>query len=189
MTAPQAIVYKLYDVDDPTQFYVGSTNYGKRARLSTHKCNCVGDVKNPLLYQYFQRVGVNNMMMETLESMTFTTKEALLWRERHWYDELRPPLNAQRPILSEDERYADLQAKRARYYAKKKDDVEFRAKRLEYSREHAEERKDAAAVYYKDHKQQFLDRLARIVECETCGKSMRYGSLSEHRKKMHPQPL
>lgn len=91
------MIYKLYNTEEPDQFYVGSTiQKYLSSRLATHKADSQMDKhKHVKLYQY-----VNNlpdkwktMKIELLEKFEQVTKDILRTHEGKYKTELKAPLN------------------------------------------------------------------------------------------------
>jgi hypothetical protein len=85
-----AKIYKMYKPGHE-EFYIGSTTMTLDVRLHNHK---QASILHPerLVYKTFG--DMKGVTIELIESMTYRCKEEILWRERYWYDKLKPTLNS-----------------------------------------------------------------------------------------------
>lgn len=105
-------VYLLHVGDDT---YVGSTARSMARRMQMHMYACARG-RQYRLYEVAARVGWDNVRVEILEECSCKDKEELRWRERQYYDALRPTLNTYKPIVSAAERHRyKMASKRQRY--------------------------------------------------------------------------
>ena len=89
---------KIYIItgSESNKVYLGSTIMTLKRRLSGHREGRGESSKEILLNKDFNIV--------LLETYPCNNNKELLWRERYWYDELRPMLvNVRPPINSDDE--------------------------------------------------------------------------------------
>jgi hypothetical protein len=89
------IVYKIFQVNDPTQFYIGSTFKTLEDRYAWHHYCCRYDtVKNSKLYRLVRKIGDwSYFQIEELESFEKISRLDLLKEEQKYIDELKPTLN------------------------------------------------------------------------------------------------
>ena len=92
-----ARVYKLYN-PNLSDCYVGSTTRPLNRRYNEHK-SCI---KNKNEKSCFLE-DISNLKIELLEELEFTNKVDLLYRERYWFEKLRPSLNKCFPIRPKKE--------------------------------------------------------------------------------------
>tara|TARA_R100000654_G_scaffold30071_1_gene54662 strand:- start:1764 stop:2246 length:483 start_codon:yes stop_codon:yes gene_type:complete len=92
-----AKVYKLYN-PNLTEFYIGSTKRTLDRRLGEHK-SCIRNKKQKPCFLE----DIDNLKIELIEEFEFTTNEDLLYRERYWFEKLKPSLNNNYPIRCKKE--------------------------------------------------------------------------------------
>ncbi|KAJ4457033.1 hypothetical protein PAPYR_7540 [Paratrimastix pyriformis] len=64
-TYTTGIIYKIYDIEDPAQYYIGSTIQKLEKRYMEHKsASKKVDNKNNKFYEYAKRVGWNRMKID-----------------------------------------------------------------------------------------------------------------------------
>ena len=90
------IIYKIYQLDSPDIFYIGSTtNFS--SRKSNHKKYCNNKVSKKYkypLYQYIRAIGgFEKFNFEIVENYKCNTKEEALIKEQYYIDLLKPKLN------------------------------------------------------------------------------------------------
>jgi len=83
-------IYKLFNILDKTQFYIGSTIKKINNRLSSHK-SASNNINTPL-YKYMNENGKENFLIELVEDNILS--DNLIIRENYWINELKPPLNS-----------------------------------------------------------------------------------------------
>jgi len=93
-------IYKLHNPYNPsiTDCYVGSTKRKLNHRLNEHKSN----IRTKNLKSCFLE-DIDNLQIELLEEFEFINKKDLLYRERYWYEKLKPSLNKCFPIRNKKE--------------------------------------------------------------------------------------
>ncbi|KAJ4452617.1 hypothetical protein PAPYR_13173 [Paratrimastix pyriformis] len=91
-TYTTGIIYKIYDIEDPTQYYIGSTIQTLEKRFSLHKYTSVkADSK---FYQYVRRVGWDRMKIDVIfHPEEPVTRRDLFKLEGDYQLEQNPPLN------------------------------------------------------------------------------------------------
>ena len=90
-------IYKLYNENLP-DLYIGSTSRKLKLRLNEHKsCIKTRNVKSCFLED------LENLKIELLEEINYTDLKDLLYRERYWFEKLRPNLNGCFPIRTKKE--------------------------------------------------------------------------------------
>jgi len=97
-------IYKLQDINNPEQFYIGSTS-NLNARLSQHKGCLKRPCKNHFpLYKYINNCGWDNIQCSILS--TFESVDGILPREfeQKYLDKYNPPLNERRAFNNPDEK-------------------------------------------------------------------------------------
>ena len=85
-------VYKLY-CEELNDFYIGSTTRTLQLRLNEHKSN-IRTKKNKLYFFDY----LENLKIELIEIFEFQTRKDLFYRERKWYEKLKPKINNCCPI-------------------------------------------------------------------------------------------
>ena len=125
-------IYKIYDINEPEQFYIGSTCVSLCRRLSSHRY----DSKNkPMkLYQYVNGLenGWKNMKIELIIECHCENVEQLLRAEGAKIIELKAPLNRNVAGRSNKEYQQDKNEQiteyQKQYYHKNKDHILEQAK-------------------------------------------------------------
>ena len=82
-------IYKLYHVDEPHVFYIGSTIFSLDYRLKQHKKMKSGKKKN----DHFNDLGWNGAVIELIEDAPCNNRDELEVIERQWIHKLKPELN------------------------------------------------------------------------------------------------
>jgi len=199
-----ANVYKIEnDVDD--RIYVGSTRNLKR-RFRTHKSQCNNKAAvnyHCKLYQCMRELGKDHFTVHILETVEYFVSDEILFRERHYIEQLTPALNTSlRPILTDQElltkrreSYLKLIAKPGYKERKKKYDKDYtnrpaaKAVRALYMINNADKIKAIQHTYYTKNKAAYvgraLDRYQRLKANEivcACGAKTNEYAHSQHLK-------
>ena len=101
-------IYKIYCLDPEIKdIYVGSTT-NFRARYMQHRASCINNSNQKsnlkLVYNFMRENGGHeNWEMEIIEKFSCKSKTELLWKERQWYDKLKPKLNIKKPVETREE--------------------------------------------------------------------------------------
>ena len=83
-------IYKIYDVDDESMFYIGSTSQPLSKRFAQHRTDAKEHSNRPFL----QYLLTHKMKIELIELINRQiTKEELNMIERKYIQEMKPPLN------------------------------------------------------------------------------------------------
>tara|TARA_R110002074_G_scaffold362599_1_gene535710 strand:+ start:2334 stop:2816 length:483 start_codon:yes stop_codon:yes gene_type:complete len=90
-------IYKLYN-PNLTDCYVGSTRRMLNKRLNEHKSSIRTKNEKECFLE-----DIGNLKIELIEEFEFTNKEDLLYRERFWFEKMRPSLNKCFPIRNKKE--------------------------------------------------------------------------------------
>ena len=109
-------IYKLHNPFDIkiTDCYVGSTTRKLNHRLNEHK-SCIRNKNQKSCFLE----DIDNLKIELIEEFEFSNREDLLYRERYWYEKLRPSLNKCFPIRSRKE-YIEIYYKMNKHIIAKK---------------------------------------------------------------------
>jgi len=91
-------IYKLF-CDDIPDFYVGFTSRNLNIRLTEHKAT----IKCGKTKQIFKDL-VDKLQIELLETFEYFDKKDILYRERYFFEKLRPSINKYYPIRNQKER-------------------------------------------------------------------------------------
>lgn len=177
-------IYKLVSKNlEHTEFYVGSTITELRKRLYKHKHDAV---KYPTykVYDYFNKVGWNNVSIILIENHPCNNVDELKRRERFWIEKDKPTLNMTIPLRTDQEYYQDNKEKikeRVRQYVEENKE-KVKQRRKEYTEKHKEQNRQRAKEHYEKNK-------TVNVECE-CGCVVRKRWLKEHKKsKQHTERM
>ena len=89
-------IYKIFEIETPTQFYIGSTKRFS-SRKSHHKKNVnnkVGKLYWCKLYQFIRsKGGWEKFTMEIIETIESENKVTVRQKEQQYINTLCPPLN------------------------------------------------------------------------------------------------
>lgn len=123
-------IYKLYNLSNHEDFYVGSTCKSQLSmRLSQHRYDATHN-RTSLVYQHMKQVGIDNFIIELLESYPCNSKDELRAREGYYIRLLKPSLNQKVEDRSRLEHYQDNRASilqyQHQYYEKNKESVKRR---------------------------------------------------------------
>lgn len=91
-------IYKLF-CDDIRDFYIGFTSRNLSIRLTEHKTNIKAGKAKPIFKDL-----VNKLQIVLLEQFEYVNKQDILYRERYFFEKLRPTINKYFPIRSRKER-------------------------------------------------------------------------------------
>lgn len=134
-------IYKLVSNVD-NEFYVGSTVQPLAKRKGSH----VKDGKrrsDTLVYQHFNNIGWDNVVIVLIENYPCNSKEELFSRERFYIEKLQPTLNRLIPIRTVEEK---------RTYQKEYHQTdEMKQKMHVYYLSNADQIKNRAKQYYADN--------------------------------------
>ena len=114
-----SVVYKIFCKDnDIKDFYIGSTKDIKN-RMRLHKS------KKNLPCRLYKTVRENgsweNWDYEILENCNVSSRTQLTFREKHYYNLLKPTLNSITPINTDEERKEKRKPRDKRYYDSHRD--------------------------------------------------------------------
>ena len=127
---------RVYKISNGEDSYVGSTIQSLVRRFSKHKSDAFNTSRGGSLFKAFREKGIECFKIELLEELPVVTLEdvkvKLRMRERHWYDELKPNLNDQRPWVSEEEKKEYLREKALESYYRHRENKIARV--VEYKR-------------------------------------------------------
>lgn len=88
-------IYKIYNTEEPSQFYIGSTTQQLCKRMANHRNNAKSQISpGSKLYNYANQVGWGALRIELIEAFDKEmTLEELHKIEGNYIRELKPPLN------------------------------------------------------------------------------------------------
>lgn len=148
-------IYKIYDRDDESQFYIGSTALPLNQRLWSHKgCKNKKKFEGRLVYNYFNKVGWDRALIELIERYPCEKKLQLNKREGEKQKELNPPLNHVISGRTKKEYYEDNKDNISEYHKEWREDNKdiLKKKRAQYYKGNKETiNKQNKANYFKDH--------------------------------------
>ena len=75
----KGIIYKIYNIDEPENFYVGSTTMKLWHRLGLHKTLCKKSIS--LFYQEVKRLGWDKFKMELIKDFPCNNRQELFAEE------------------------------------------------------------------------------------------------------------
>ena len=194
-------IYKIWDNDDPSLVYYGSTKQQVSIRIGEHRTTkkyCTSKI-------IIER---NNYQYATIEKVEYEDKFELHNRER-WYIENNICVNKCIPnqtnaeyrnqnkeIIAEKQKEykkqnkEKLAEKNKDYYEENKEKLaenqkeyyeENKEKFTEYQKEYRKQNKEKIAENKKEYRKQNKEKIAEKVTCE-CGCIARYDGMSRHKK-------
>lgn len=98
-------VYKVVYLDDPKEFYIGSTIKSLSDRWIAHKSDARHEYYNMALHCLIREFGEEKFKMEEIEAVVCTSRSELRQHEQRWKDELKPTMNDRRAYGKDKERY------------------------------------------------------------------------------------
>ena len=120
-----AVIYRIRCLDPKIETcYVGSTIDLKK-RIRHHKRQ---DKKINKMYEFIDNnKGWNNFEFKVIEDASYVNNRFdLLWRERYYYDKLKPILNSIPPISSREEKLEKRKTSDKKYYYKNRERILMR---------------------------------------------------------------
>jgi hypothetical protein len=171
-------IYKIVNINDPEEFYIGSTKNLLRSRWQGHKQACE---KNPhrKLYLLMNELGLDCFKIILLEDYPCDNRDQLRMREHHWITLLKPKLNQIKAYLSQEDKVL----------YKKEHKAVHKEQYAQWSKTSYEEHKEERIVYHKNYYEQHKDEILAVmklpVECETCGKLISKGNMLRHLTNIH----
>lgn len=97
-----ASIYKLFNINDPKDFYIGHTIKELSKRLIAHRVEA--KIYNRKLSKRMREVGLENWDIILLEKYPVTNRIEILKREQYYISTLKPPLNTLAAYLTDDEK-------------------------------------------------------------------------------------
>ena len=191
----KSCVYRL--VHNFITYYVGSTtNICKRK--AQHKYDCNNEKSNQYNIEMYKFIrehgGWSKWDMIQIEAYPeCKTSDELRTHERKHFDILRPSLNTNRPLTTEDEKKQMKSRDDKKYRLNNKDDIKERDRNYylnnkdkikEYYEEYKNFNKDKIQEYMENYRKQNVDKIKKICVCE-CGKQYLHCNVSRHIKTKH----
>lgn len=139
-------IYKIYKIDEPEKFYIGSTIKTLAERLSDHQNKSKNLDDNRIFYKAVREGdGWDNFQIELIQDYLCFNRDELRMKEDEYIRELKPCYNEMRAYLSEEER-KDFQKE---YQEKHKEEIAKYKK--EYNKEYRERHKEKITKYRKEY--------------------------------------
>ena len=142
MPYSKAVIYKIYNIDEPEKFYVGSTANSIWRRFYNHKA--MSKKCKSFFYTEVNRIGWDKFKIEVIENFPCNNKQELFAEEERIRSETKAYYNTLRAYITEEQR--------ANYYSQHKEE------RYQYRTQHKQEITKYQKKYYKTHKEQILER-------------------------------
>lgn len=170
MSSYKAIIYKIVNVDDENEFFIGSSRNNINQRLACTKYHATlttanGYKFNGKLYRRMREIGVNNWAISALGEREVANREEQMKFDREFYDQLKPTLNEKLPAITEPERKIrntrHRHARNARLTDGEKAERAMKAR--DYYTNHKEAKKDYGRAYYRENAVQIKER-ARLKD-------------------------
>lgn len=172
MPYSKAVIYKIYSIDEPDKFYVGSTANSIWRRFYYHKKYT--KTRKSFFYTEVNRLGWDKFKIEVIENFPCNNRQELFAEEERIRSETNAYYNTRRAYLTEEQRKelikecckiyqdnhrAEIAEQHAKYYAEHKDyrynhKEEIKEWNKTYRDNHKEEIKERQKNYYKEHKKE-----------------------------------
>ena len=150
-------IYKIFNIDEPEKFYVGSTTMKLWHRLGGHKSLC--KKSNRFFYQEVKKLCWDKFKIELIENFPCNNRQELFAQEEKVRSQTNAYYNMCRAFVSEEQRKS-VRAEYAKKYQKghKKEIAKYKA---QYDKIHREQIAQRKARYQQTHKEQIAQRKAR----------------------------
>ena len=172
MAAPQAYasgkIYKEVNINDPDEFYVGSSKNELRKRHNDHKACSKDPLNTAALYVRMREIGCDNFRIVLLEEWPCDTKDQLRAREDHWIVQLKPKLNVKRAFLTEAEKLENHLQNNKEY---REDNPVFWSER--------------AKSYHAANKEAIHARKSEKKKCPDCSAMISSACMARHKRLKH----
>lgn len=184
MTEPLAYatgkIYKIVNINDAAEFYIGSTKNELRVRWQQHRADAKKEHNQErMLYKRMNAIGYESFKIVLVELFPCASKQELNRREDYWISELKPKLNHMNAFRTEEQR-------------------------KEYKRQWGatDKAKEGKRQYYEEHKEQLSEYLrnwsAENIEsikarykitktCEYCGACVGQYKMKRHQESKYCQ--
>jgi hypothetical protein len=121
-------IYRIYNVDNPELFYIGSTSLKPKTRLSFHKAratyDCKLNKKTNKFHQTMFDMGIDSFDIRVIDKVIGITKKERKEIEDRYISDAKPPLNTRHASFDRkrnyDEHIEERRAYQRLYYRKKK---------------------------------------------------------------------
>ena len=203
----KACVYRL--IYNDITYYVGSTT-NMRQRKSQHRRGCYNEKNKDYNYQLYKFIreneGFNNWKMIMVHAYPeCKTSEELRMHERNHIEELKPSLNVNRPIVTEEEKQNEANDRSRKARSKNPEQLKqwrlenaehIKKYKLQYCvdnadkiREYAEAHRDEinlkGKMYREANAEKIKERDKKTIVCE-CGRVVNLRHKKSHEKlKIH----
>jgi len=96
-------VYKLYHIDQPNTFYIGSTTKRLSRRLVEHRSEARKTRSKSKVYRFMREQGADSFTIEPLEEVDVENQEQLRLIEQRYIEQLNPLLNDNRAHITAEQ--------------------------------------------------------------------------------------
>lgn len=171
-----ATTYRFYRIHtlQGVEEYIGSTRQRLAKRWSDHVSSYKKGLNTCNSRLLFDKYGVDNCLITLIDEKELPTIEHALREERRILEERKEyAVNRCRPIVFEEDRKQD---RKIQYIAHREEMAQF-------YQDNREEIKERCLKYYHANKERIIPKLHRVVQCPHCQKSLKYMSLSSHKKR------
>lgn len=197
-------IYKIVNINDPDEFYIGSTKNVLRVRWQGHKSICS---KNPptKLHQLMNELGYECFKMVLIEDYPCENRDQLRMREDYWISLLKPKLNHMKAYQSSedkaiyDQKYNEEHKEHQKKWRENNQEV-IKEKNRIYQSKNKERLNEVSRRYYEEHKEDSLmkckiryekkkdeiNAAMRIkLSCHVCGKIISKRNMLRHVTNKH----
>jgi len=156
-------IYKIVDINDPTQFYVGSTCSKLCKRLSNHRSDSKQERnKNRHLFQYIAKNGGwdNFRIVLICDYPECENRRQQTKKEQEYMDKLKPTLNMTRAYTPTELKHTQCKCYREQNKDKIKQYREQNKDKIkQYRKQKYEENKDKIKQQRKEYREQNIDKI------------------------------
>jgi hypothetical protein len=160
MPYSKAVIYKIYNIDEPEKLYVGSTANSIWRRLYSHKS--MSKKGKTFFYTEVRRLGWNKFNIEVIENFPCNNKQELLAEEERVRYETNAYYNTWRAYITEEQRKKEMKEYNKIYYEENKRELQEHNK--SYRDNHKEYIKERDKKYREEHPVEMMERRKKYYE-------------------------
>ena len=169
MPYSKAVIYKIYNIDEPDKFYVGSTANSIWRRLYTHKTS--SKKCKSFFYTEVNRLGWDKFKIEVIENFPCNNKQELFAEEERIRSETDAYYNSYRSMVPEEQRKQNYKIYKKNYYEENRDYINRHNKN--YTKTHKEQLKEYRKNYREEHKEHIKEQSKKYREQQRRDKGTR----------------
>lgn len=193
-----AMIYKIYYINDPNIIYIGSSmNNQTSKRWTDHKADYKKYLNNPKnnranIYPYFKEYGIENFNIVKIKDIQVVDRAHLKVYEQLFINKLKPvnlvnPFNILAGVDKKNYRkkYYENNINKIKEYCRERY-LNNREQFVNYAKENKERIKEYKKEYYEKNKKELLEKQKEKILCKNCNIYVRSGAFKRHtRSKKH----